>query len=1115
MIMITSQIFAGNVYYVDAINGNDQNDGLSEGTAWKTFDKVRSMAYFPGDTIKFKRGETFDLTYDNRWTLYDSGTPGNYITIEDYGTGTKPIWNAIETISGGWSNEGRNVWSKPVAGTVKRCFLDANESAKAPNASSIDGSTYLWYSDGNKLYVYSTQNPDDEYNTIKIMRISVILYLPGVSYIKIQNIRMEGGSAILMDTWRGNVSYIQILNNDFWYANGYIIHASANEGEGNTISHIKIDGNDFDGKLNLIDKAIDSNQVLNFDSVSFETAVINSTISNNTFRDWWHSGIAFDSHETSEAGVNNNIIEHNTFYGDDSPYCRAFHFNGTEGKCTSNIFRYNWIEGCNIRSQINGNGNKIYYNIFYNTVETPCPNKSNESEAVSFEGYGWAICKDNEFYNNIIYGAFNEGIQILDSGIEPDGNIIKNNIIADVGKGGDHLNTCIWYASNITSGTQTINNNCFYDADTASVINHKGMFYIVNNVNGLLEYSNNIGSNPLFTNPLNEDFTLQTGSFCINAGTNVGLIQDYTGNAVPYGGGVDIGAYEYQGSVNPLSAEINASPTSGYTPLSINFTGSASGGKSPYTYSWDFGDGNTSSSQNPSYTYSTAGTYTVTLTVTDSNTNTATDTLTITATSPPVPLSVSASASTTSGEAPLTVNFTGSASGGTSPYSYSWNFDDGQSSSEQNPSHTFNSSGTYTVTLTVTDSTSNTATDSLTINVQEKISPLTASASGSPTSGQAPLSVSFSGSSSGGKSPYTYSWDFGDGSTSSTQNPSHTYSSTGTYTIILTVTDSNSSTATDSLTITVTSPPAAEANLSISSLTGSPAPGSGGTTDPSPGNHSYAVGSSAQVKAKPNSDYRFAKWSGDVNSSDLYVPQITITLDKDKSVSAHFYTKCGDVNGDLSITPADAQAAFDIFLGKTSNPTESELENADVNCDGTKTAPNITPADAQAIFEKFLGKNDLPCNCSAGSRASTLSGRIEQASNINLIINDIRASQGEEIVVPIIVDDAFRIKSFGFDLIFSPEALEFVGVEKSESTEDFDKLEANMIAEGVVRAGGYKNIPFSEHQPRVLINLVFRVIGSTNKPISLTIVNTVDDIMNAPVIKGKYTKEIKRPGHVR
>jgi len=485
-------------------------------------------------------------------------------------------------------------------------------------------------------------------------------------------------------------------------------------------------------------------------------------------------------------------------------------------------------------------------------------------------------------------------------------------------------------------------------------------------------------SDPQLVNPEKKDFHIQNFSPCIDTGIDVGISKDFEGNEIPQGFAPDIGAYEYAGSSNSLSAKINASPTSGYAPLSVNFTASASGGKSPYSYSWKFGDG--------------------------------------------------------------------------------------QSSSLQNPSHTFNSGGTYTVTLTVTDSTSNTATDSLTINVQEKTSPLTASAGGSPTSGHVPLSVSFTGSASGGKSPYSYSWDFGDGSTSSSQNPSHTYSTAGTYTVTLTVTDSNTTTATDSLTITATSPPPAEANLSISSSTGSPAPGSGGTTDPSPGNHSYAVGSSVQVKAEAEDDYRFAKWSGDVGGSDLYKAQIIITMNKNKSVSAHFYTKCGDVNGDLSITPADAQAAFDIFLGKISNPTESELENSDVNCDGTKTEPSVTPADAQAIFEKFLGKSNLPCSCSAASRASTLSGRIEEAGNINLIISDIQAAEGEEIVVPIIVDDCFHLKSFGFDLIFPTDALEFVGVERSKYAEDFEKLDANMIAEGVVRAGGYKNKAFQDYR---------------------------------------------------
>ncbi|MBO0867833.1 MAG: PKD domain-containing protein [Micromonosporaceae bacterium] len=84
--------------------------------------------------------------------------------------------------------------------------------------------------------------------------------------------------------------------------------------------------------------------------------------------------------------------------------------------------------------------------------------------------------------------------------------------------------------------------------------------------------------------------------------------------------------------------------------------------------------------------------------------------------------------------------------------------------------------------------------------------PLSATASGTPTTGNAPLSVSFTGSATGGTAPYSYSWNFGDGSAPSTvQNPSHTYSAAGTYTATLTVTDSAApaNTATSPVTITV------------------------------------------------------------------------------------------------------------------------------------------------------------------------------------------------------------------------------------------------------------------------------------------------------------------------
>jgi PKD repeat protein len=187
-----------------------------------------------------------------------------------------------------------------------------------------------------------------------------------------------------------------------------------------------------------------------------------------------------------------------------------------------------------------------------------------------------------------------------------------------------------------------------------------------------------------------------------------------------------------QGST-PLSASAKGSPATGNAPLAVNFTGSATGGKAPYGYSWNFGDGATSTSQSPSHTYTAAGTYTATLTVTDGSSpaKTATSQVTTTVSAVGNPLAASASATPTSGQVPLNVAFTATATGGTPAYSYSWNFGDGASSATQNPSHSYSTAGTYTATLTVTDSSSpaKTATSTVTITA----SPIAATPPGAPT----------------------------------------------------------------------------------------------------------------------------------------------------------------------------------------------------------------------------------------------------------------------------------------------------------------------------------------------------------------------------------------------
>jgi PKD repeat protein len=92
----------------------------------------------------------------------------------------------------------------------------------------------------------------------------------------------------------------------------------------------------------------------------------------------------------------------------------------------------------------------------------------------------------------------------------------------------------------------------------------------------------------------------------------------------------------------PLLATASGTPTSGLAPLTVNFTGTASGGTPGYTYAWSFGDGSPAvtglTSPATSYTYNVPGSFTATLTVTDTTVPVQTATATVgTTVNHPVP----------------------------------------------------------------------------------------------------------------------------------------------------------------------------------------------------------------------------------------------------------------------------------------------------------------------------------------------------------------------------------------------------------------------------------------------------------------------------------------------
>ncbi|HEV2376909.1 MAG TPA: PKD domain-containing protein [Streptosporangiaceae bacterium] len=196
--------------------------------------------------------------------------------------------------------------------------------------------------------------------------------------------------------------------------------------------------------------------------------------------------------------------------------------------------------------------------------------------------------------------------------------------------------------------------------------------------------------------------------------------------------------------------------------------------------------------------------------------------------------------------------------------------------------------------------------------------PLSATASGTPKTGNAPLNVSFTGSATGGTAPYTYKWDFGDGSTSTAQNPAHTYSNAGTYTATLTVTDSASpaNTATAKVTTTVNAvgnplqatasatPTSGQVPLNVA-FTGT---GTGGTP---PYSYSWNFGDGTTSTAQnPSHTYSNAgTYTATLTVTDSASPAATATASVTITASPIAGSPPGAPTG-LTGTPGDSQVSL-------------------------------------------------------------------------------------------------------------------------------------------------------------------------------------------------------------
>lgn len=196
-------------YYVDTL-GNDGNNGLTTGTAWKTIAKVTAYGaatgFLPGDSILFKRGHSFT----GKLVLVSSGSTVSPIVISSYGTGQKPVISGYRQII--LTSDGGNIYSGFSSGLVRDLNnIQINGTvgyvARSPNIDSANGGFLTAISATYKTLTTSLTGTPDFSGKKIIVRDSHYTY--SKSFVSSQT----GGTLNLRDS----LTYDQL----YYGSNGY------------------------------------------------------------------------------------------------------------------------------------------------------------------------------------------------------------------------------------------------------------------------------------------------------------------------------------------------------------------------------------------------------------------------------------------------------------------------------------------------------------------------------------------------------------------------------------------------------------------------------------------------------------------------------------------------------------------------------------------------------------------------------------------------------------------------------------------------------------------------------------------------------------------------------
>ena len=237
--LLATAVNSSNIYYIDADNGNDSNNGKSPAAAWKSLAKANSVTS-SGSAVLFKCGCTWRA---KTGTSNAALTCSAGVTYGSYGTGPKPVilgsnydytsrpWTETSSGSHVWytntQNSGSGTHSADDVGIVVYNGGTLIGNMKINKADLSDASAKVgdfWCrapggSDGGegKVYIRSLSNPATAFSSIEIGQKRNICSL--ANNITINNICFKyGGKHGIGGS--GNLTNIKISNCEIGYIGG-------------------------------------------------------------------------------------------------------------------------------------------------------------------------------------------------------------------------------------------------------------------------------------------------------------------------------------------------------------------------------------------------------------------------------------------------------------------------------------------------------------------------------------------------------------------------------------------------------------------------------------------------------------------------------------------------------------------------------------------------------------------------------------------------------------------------------------------------------------------------------------------------------------------------------